>query len=152
MTKKKKAPVGTTTAEKRNNFIIEYAKTLNIAESCKTVGISYRTGLRVVNDPKYRPQIDAELEKIKTPKRAEAAEVLEYLSSVMRGEEQEEVVVTVGTGEGYSAVQKVKKEITPKDRVKAAELLGKVYGIFNSQVEVNGTMQVVFESEENLED
>ena len=64
---------------------------------------------------------------------------MEYLSSVLRGEQTEEVPLLCGDG-----VQKlVEKGATLKDRLKAAELLGKRYGIFEDRFRVNGGMGVI---------
>ena len=52
-------------------------------------------------------------------------EVLGYLTAVLRGEEAEEVVVMEGLGMGESRAKKVDKGISAKDRIRAAELLGK---------------------------
>ncbi|MGE4214858.1 MAG: hypothetical protein AB7E42_08795 [Anaerotignaceae bacterium] len=49
---------------------------------------------------------------------ADAAEVVEFLTAVLRGDDAEEVVV--------------------KDRIKAAQLLGKSYGMFTDKVKIDG--------------
>ena len=42
-------------------------------------------------------------------------EVMEYLSAVMRGEHKEDVVTTVGVGEGFSEVRIVDKDVGAKE-------------------------------------
>lgn len=64
---------------------------------------------------------------------ADAQEVLEYLTSVMRGKEKEETLI--GLGEG--AQGKTKIEVGAKDRLKAAELLGKRHALFTDKVDLN---------------
>ena len=57
-----------------------------------------------------------------------------YLTAVMRGEEKEEVALFCGEG-----IQELaEKEICTKDRLKAAELLGKRYGMFTEKLEIEG--------------
>ena len=53
----------------------------------------------------------------------------------MRNEITEEVVVVEGEGDGCSSARIVKKELSAKDRIKAAELLGKRYRLFVDKVE-----------------
>ena len=53
----------------------------------------------------------------------------------MRNELTEEVVVVEGEGEGCSSARIVKKDISAKDRNKAAELLGKRYRLFIDKIE-----------------
>lgn len=67
---------------------------------------------------------------------------MKYLTAVMRNELTEEVVVVEGEGEGCSSARIVKKDISAKDRNKAAELLGKRYRLFTEKVEVDGVQQV----------
>ena len=60
---------------------------------------------------------------------ADAQEVLEFLTSVMRGETKEDVVVTEGCGDGISQAKIIEKGTAIKDRIKAAEGLAKRYGL-----------------------
>lgn len=59
-------------------------------------------------------------------------EVLEMLTSSMRGEMDEEVVIAF-----KSHYEIVKKKISPKDRLKAAEMLAKRYGLLSENVNLN---------------
>ena len=72
-------------------------------------------------------------EKLKSEKIADAAEVVEYLTSVMRGNSEAEIVVVEGTGEGCSEARNVVKRPDEKERLKAAELLGKHLGMFDKK-------------------
>lgn len=65
---------------------------------------------------------------------AKAEEVCEYLTSVMRGELEEEENMNEFLQGGGSEIRKVAKQVTPKDRTKAAELLGKHLGIFDTKM------------------
>lgn len=87
--------------------------------------------LRIAKIQKY---IDEQLEKISSEKIADAKEVMEYLTSVMRGESQSEIVVIEGQGDGYSEARTMDKAPDEKERLKAAELLGKRYGLFKDNV------------------
>lgn len=83
---------------------------------------------------KIQEYIDEQLEKISSEKIADAKEVMEYLTSVLRGESKSEIVVVEGCGEGYSSAVHIDKTPDEKERLKAAELLGKRYGIFKDNV------------------
>lgn len=85
---------------------------------------------------------------MQSQKVADQQEVLEYLTSVMRGEETEQTVIGVGDlGQELTDI-----EVSAKDRIKAAELLGKRYRMWTDkqEVEVQGT--VVFANEDDIAD
>jgi phage terminase small subunit len=85
---------------------------------------------------KVKAYIDEQLDKISDEKIADAKEVMEYLTSVMRGQSQSEVVVVEGQGDGYSEARRMDKAPDEKERLKAAELLGKRYALFKDNVAV----------------
>ena len=92
------------------------------------------------------------MKEIEDKRIAKAEEVLEYLTKVIRNEEKEEVVVTVNVGDFQTEIKKVKKELSAKDKIKAAELLGKRYRLFTDKVEADVNQVVVFTGEDDLED
>lgn len=74
---------------------------------------------------------------------ASQVEILQYLTRVIRDEETEEVLVNVGNFE--QEVQEVK--VSAKDRIKAAELLGKRYGSWTDKVDLTSDLTLVFEDD-----
>lgn len=70
---------------------------------------------------------------------ADAQEIQEYLTRVMRGQVQEECVTVEGTGEGTSEARIIEKQVTPKDRTKAAETLAKMTGCFDIKIKIEDT-------------
>lgn len=74
--------------------------------------------------------IDKRLKEMHDQRTADAKEVLEYLTSVMRGESRSEVLVFVGKGRQEAIV----KGPDESQRLRAAELLGKRYGMFSVNV------------------
>ena len=66
---------------------------------------------------------------------ANQTEVLQYLTRVLRDEESEETLVNVGNFE--QEVRTVK--LSAKDKIKAAELIGKRWGSWTDKVDVNST-------------
>lgn len=88
---------------------------------------------------KVQEYINKQLEKISSEKIADAKEVMEYLTALMRGQHTEQTLQFVGDG-----VQKIADiNVLAKERLKAAELLGKRYGLFTDKIEVDGNAKVV---------
>ena len=90
-----------------------------------------RTGRK----PQYKPEtaayIKEQLERIHNENTADAQEVLEYLTAVMRGKHTEQTLRLVG--DGMQEITDI--EVAAKERLKAAELLGKVHMMFTDKVE-----------------
>lgn len=132
-------------------FIAEYLKDLNATKAYQVAypNVKYDTaranGAKLLQDNNIRELIDKELEKIKSEKIATAEEVMIYLTSVLRGEQQSEVVVIEGIGEGCSEARTMKKTPDEKERLKAAELLGKRHGLFvdKKEVELGGVVTYI---------
>ena len=89
---------------------------------------------RLLTKVDIKTYIDEQLEKISNDKIADAKEVMEYLTSVLRGESQSEIVIVEGCGDGFSEARRMDKSPDEKERLKAAELLGKRYGLFKDNV------------------
>lgn len=132
--------------EKQKRFCDEYLIDLNATQAAIRAGYSKKTAKIIGNEnltkPYLKNYIEQQLKKIEDKSIADATEVMKYLTSVMRNELKEEVVVIEGEGEGCSSARIVKKDMSVKDRNKAAELLGKRYRLFTEKVEVDGVQQV----------
>lgn len=130
--------------ERQKRFIDFYVETGNATEACKKAG--YRgKNLDVIasqNLGKLSGLINIKLKSKEDERIASQDEVLRYLTSVLRGEVEEECVVVEGVGEGCSRAAKIRKEVTPKDRNKAAELLAKRYGLLKENIELSGSVGV----------
>ncbi len=85
--------------------------------------------------PEVRAAIDERMAEKESALIADQDEVLKYLTSVMRGESQSEVIVVEGIGKGKSIATRMDKAPDEKERLKAAELLGKRYGLYTEKVE-----------------
>ena len=101
---------------------------------------------------KVQEYINKQLEKISSEKIADAKEVMEYLTSVLRGGSQSEIVVVEGVGDGCSVARTMQKKPDEKEKLKAAELLGKRYGLFTDKLEVDGVARVVINGEDDLDE
>lgn len=123
---------------KQKRFSEEYLVDLNATQAAIRAGYSEKTaysmGQRLLKNVEVRSYIDARLEEIRSERTADAQEVLEYLTSVMRGEHKDEVLRFVGDG----VQAPIDISVSARDRMKAAELIGKRYGMFNSPNESDG--------------
>ena len=118
-------------------FADEYLVSGNAEQAAIKAGYSekYARGNahKLVANSGIKNYIDEKLKEIESRKIADAAEVMRYLTSVMRNETKEEVPMVVNQGE-YSEIQMVKKDTSIKDRNKAAEMLAKRFGILTDKV------------------
>ena len=133
--------------EKQKRFCDEYLIDLNATQAAIRAGYSKKTANRTGPENLSKPVIKAYIEAKMAEKDAELIaaqdEVLQHLTAAMRGESTEEVVVVEGTGDGCSDARVVDKQISARDRLRAAELLGKRYQLFTDKVDVTGAMPVV---------
>lgn len=85
---------------------------------------------------------------------ADQDEVLKYLTSVLRGESRSSVVVVESTGDFMSKAREMEKAPDEKERLKAAELLGKRYSLFTDKVqqEVDMDLNITVDYGDNDED
>lgn len=122
---------------KQNKFADEYIKTGNAYQSALNAGYSesYSKGnvIKLLENVSVKAYIDERMKKLEEEAIADQAEVLKYLTRVLRDEEREEILVNVGNFE--QEIQSMK--VSTKDKIKAAELLGKRYGSWTDKQEVD---------------
>jgi phage terminase small subunit len=93
----------------------------------------------IIFSPQIKKYIDQRLEQLKKESIAEQDEILQYLTSIVRGKQTEQTLV--GEGMGEQSIKDI--EVSAKDRIKAAELLGKRYGMWVDKQELSGNIGVV---------
>jgi phage terminase small subunit len=137
---------------RQKRFCDEYLIDCNAKQAAIRAGYSPKTAYSIgnenLNKPELKAYIDEQLEKIHSAKIADAEEVMKYLTSVMRGEHTEQVLKLIG--EGVQTVTDI--DVSAKERLKAAELIGKRYGLFTDKVGVEGVIPVVISGDDQLED
>lgn len=138
--------------ERQRRFADEYIISGNAMESATKAGYSENYARaqshKLLENVGIKTYISERLAELQSQKVADQQEVLEYLTSVMRGEETEQTIIGVGElGQELTDI-----EVSAKDRIKAAELLGKRYRLWTDkqEVEVQGT--VVFANEDDIAD
>ena len=131
--------------DKQKKFIEEYLIDMNGTRAYRVAYPSVKKNetaaalaSRLLTKAKVKKAIEPILENMSSDRMATATEVMEYLTSVMRGDSTAEVVVVEGLGDGCSEARRFKKAPDEKERLKAAELLGKRFGLFKDKVEVSG--------------
>lgn len=131
--------------KKQKIFADEYLIDLNATRAYKVAYPSVKkdevaraNASRLLTNANVKKYISEQMEKIHNEKTADAQEVIEYLTSVLRGESTAQEIVVEGIGNGMSEARTMEKKPSEKERLKAAELLGKRYSLFTEKVEVSG--------------
>jgi len=130
---------------KQRRFCEEYLIDLNATQAAIRSGYSKKTAHKIGTENLQKPVIREYLDKCMREKEskliASQDEVLRYLTSVMRGESESEIVVVEGQGDGVSYARSMTKRPDEQNRLKAAEQLAKYYGLTNVQ-KVEGSLTV----------
>lgn len=141
---------------KQKKFCEEYIIDCNATQAAIRAGYSKKTaatiGAENLIKPNIQKYIDELMERVKNKNIADATEVMEYLTSVMRREHKENIVVTLSEEvstyipdeKGTPRKQTVKKEVPQIveiparlcDSNKAAELMAKRYGLLTEKQQI----------------
>lgn len=139
--------MGAKMTAKQKRFCDEYLIDLNATQAAIRAGYSKSTANRIGTENLSKLVIKSYIEERMKEKEdsliAKQDEVLRYLTAVMRGETKSETVVVEFRGDGYSEARNIDKAPDEKERLKAAELLGKRYRLFTDKVEVEGAVPIV---------
>ena len=140
---------------KQRRFCDEYLIDLNAKQAAIRAGYSERTAKQIGQENLTKPDLKRYIEKRMAEKEknliADQDEVLKYLTSVLRGESESEEIVIENIGDFTSEARTMKKAPSEKDRLKAAELLGKRYSLFKDSMKLDVT-PVVIGGDDALED
>lgn len=127
---------------KQQRFCDEYLVDLNATQAAIRAGYSAKTAneqaARLLAKVSIKEFIDARMAEKTSELIASQDEVLKYLTRVMRGESQASVLARTEFG----AEIPIDKAPDEKERLKAAELLGKRYGLFTERVESDVDMNL----------
>lgn len=126
---------------KQKKFADEYIISGNKCEAAILAGYSEKYAKaqshKLLENVGIKKYIDERLAEIDSEKIANQTEILQYLSSVMRGEQTEQTLKSCGSEWGQEITD---IEVGAKDRIKAAELLGKRYSMWTDKQDVNITI------------
>ncbi|MGF2617744.1 terminase small subunit [Rossellomorea vietnamensis] len=131
--------------EKQKRFVDHYIELGNASEAARKAGYSSKTAHRIGQENMQKPAIKKYIEERLAEKDKERVasqdEILQFLTAVMRGEHTEQI--PVGIGEGAQRLED--KDTFLKDRVKAAELLGKRYVMWTDKQQVESVTPIFVE-------
>lgn len=123
---------------KQKRFADEYIISGNASQAAIAAGYSKKYAAqntdKLLKNTKVKSYIAERMAELDSKKIAKQEEVLAYLTSIMRGEQQEKTLVGEGMGEQRIA----DIDVSAKDRIKAAELIGKRYSMWTEKVDVSG--------------
>ena len=134
-TSERKVMVVAKLTAKQQRFCDEYLIDLNATQAAIRAGYSKKTAGRIGTENVQKPVIKEYIAQRMAEKEsqliADQDEVLKYLTSVMRGGSLSSVLARDEVG----ADRVIEKPPDEKERLKAAELLGKRYGLYTDKVD-----------------
>lgn len=144
---------------RQESFCLEYARTGNAAESYKiaygklnqTPVFLATSAQRLMNQKKIKDRIRELSDSMASEKIANAREMQEILTKMIREESEEEVFVSESDGDGGVHVKKTTKHISFRDKVAAIDKLARMQGAYNDSTSVSVTVPI-FANEEKLQD
>lgn len=138
--------------EKQKRFADYYIETGNATQSAVKAGYSKKTatemGSENLRKPHIKSYIDERIAEKESKQIAKQDEVLSFLTSIMRGKQKEEILR--GIGEGAQIIDDM--DVGAKDRIKAAELLGKRYAMWTEKQDIDIKGAVTFVDDIGEED
>lgn len=136
-------------SQQQEKFCIEYAKTgnqmqayLDAGYNCKNRASADASASRLLKNVKIQARLAELTEEIKNEAIADIAEMQQTLTTIIRQQLDEEVVVS-GSSDNMSRPVKVKKKPAIKDVINAINTLGKMQGAFVDNVHLSGEAKVV---------
>lgn len=130
---------------KQERFVQEYLIDLNATQAAIRAGYSRKTagviGVENLKKPYIREAIEEKLKQIDDEKTADAKEIREFWTRVMRGDEKETVLRY--DSEGHQVETEI--SVSMKDRIKASEMLGKSFAMFTDKIDSNVDMDLNIE-------
>lgn len=141
---------------KQQRFCDEYLIDLNATQAAIRAGYSekyaHTNASKLLQITTIKEFIEARMAEKESQLIADQDEVLRYLTSVMRGESKASVVVVESKGDYMTEAREMQKAPDEKERLKAAELLGKRYGIYTDNNKLTVQLPVLFEGEDEIAD
>ena len=133
---------------KQQAFVDEYIKTGTAYQSAIRAGYSEKyaksSSHKLLENVGIKAEIDKRMEKLKKDTIADQDEILQYLTSVLRGEVTDQELIPIQVGRGEMEVKELEKRSDTNARTKAAELLGKRYMMWTDKQQIETTATVQF--------
>lgn len=127
---------------KQRRFCDEYLIDLNATQAAIRAGYSKKTAYSIgeenLKKPELKKYIDQRMAEKESELIADQDEVLKYLTAVMRKKTKSSVLARCEDG----SEQVIEKPPDEKESLKAAELLGKRYGLYTDRIEQEVDMEL----------
>lgn len=132
--------------ENQKRFCDYYIETGNATEAYERAGykvkdreVAKAAASRLLTNVNLKQYIDQKMYEKDKSRIASQDEILETLTKIMRGE----IVESIPIGVGMGAQELVDNTPSIKDRIKAAENLGKRYGMWTEKIEHSGNVVTI---------
>lgn len=128
---------------KQQAFADFYIELGNATQAAIKAGYSKKTAYSIgeenLRKPDIKAYIEQRMEELKTERVADQQEILETLTSVLRGESRAATLIGLGGGE-----EMIERDMPPtmSERIKAAELLGKRYRMWTDKVDIEHSGEI----------
>jgi phage terminase small subunit len=135
--------------QKQEKFCLAYAKSGNARQSYLDAGYSCKpetadaSASQLLKNPKVKARLAELYDKAANEQIADVREMQQILTSIIRKQLDEEVIVVEGDGDGCSSARRIRKEPSLKDIINAIDKLGKMQGAFTEKLNVTGNIPVV---------
>ena len=143
---------------KQEKFCLEYAKSGNQRQAyllagyeCKSDEAADANASRLLRNDKVKARLAELAEEAKNASIADIVEMQQTLTSIIRKQMTEEVIVVESVGDYMTEARKMDKEPSIKDIINAITTLGKMQGLFSEKLKLDVT-PVVIGGGEDLED
>ena len=145
---------------KQEKFCLEYARIGNARQAYIAAGYKHDkdkpnitdvNACRLLKNDKVKIRLAEIAKEAEEASIADIQEMQKKLTSIIRQECEEEVIVVEGCGDGYSEAKIMTKKPDIKNVISAIEKLGKMQGAFKDKVEFEVAIPV-FTGEDELEE
>ena len=143
---------------KQEKFCLEYAKSGNQRQAYFKAGYNSQSdeaadaaASRLLRNDKVKERLAELAEEAKNASIADVVEMQQTLTSIIRKQLTEEVIVVESVGDYVTEARKMDKEPSIKDIINAITTLGKMQGVFNEKLKVD-ISPVVISGGDDLED
>lgn len=139
--------------QKQRSFADIYIETGNATQSYIDAGYSATTravaeanARKLLGNNSVKKYMDERMEELKTERVADQQEIMELLTSIVRGEATASTLIGVGGG-----AERIERDMPPTmtERVRAAELLGRRYAMWTDRQQVEDVTPVFVEDVPN---
>lgn len=134
--------------QKQEKFCLAYAKSGNARQSYLEAGykckpeVADASASQLLKNPKVKDRLAELYDKAANESIADIKEMQEVLTSIIRKQMDEEVIVVEGDGNGCSSAKRIRKEASIKDIVNAINTLGKMQGAFTANLNIEANVGV----------